>query len=111
MKTYSSCAMTTLCLKYFYDIITTYLDQSLDKHIFKEPDKFRLINMNSVNEFYIDKLLENLDNQWNSSKLIIILDLINFLLNNNDNIKSLEPILNNIDEETQKIIKNFSFPI
>jgi hypothetical protein len=112
MKTYSSCAMTTLCLKYYHVIISSYLDQSLDNHIFKESDTFRLINMNPINEFYMDKLLEKLDNQWISSKLIIILDLINFLLNNDNenninNIKSLELILNNIDEETQKIIKNF----
>lgn len=112
MKTYSSCAITILCLKYYHVIISSYLNQSKEKDdlFYKETDSCSL-NISNLNDFYKDKLLDKLENQWNSSKLNIILDLMDFLLNSDDknkinNIKSLEPILNNNDEETHKIISS-----
>jgi hypothetical protein len=119
MKTYSSCAITILCLKYYHVIISSYLNLNLnqskekDDFFYKETDSCSL-NIGYLNDLYTDKLQEKLENQWKSSKLNIILDLLDFLLNSNDenkinNIKSLEPILNNNDQETYKIITTTTF--
>jgi hypothetical protein len=75
-----------------------------------ETESYHL-NINYINDFYNNSLLNKLDSQWDISKLNIILDLIEFLLkckeeNKSNNIKSLEIILNNIDEETQKMLIN-----
>ena len=108
IKTYSTCPMTVLCLKYYHVIIENSIKQTSNEFIYKDS----IINDNSddTRDFYTNELLEKFENQWNSSKLKIILDLMDFLLNYDvsenkiKNIKSLETIINNIDEDTQKII-------
>ena len=108
IKTYSMCPMTVLCLKYYHVIIENSIKQTCNEFIYKDS----IINDNSddTRDFYTNELLEKFENQWNSSKLKIILDLMDFLLNYDvsenkiKNIKSLETIINNIDEDTQKII-------
>jgi hypothetical protein len=108
IKTYSNCPITILCLKYYYVIIENSIKQSFNGIIYKEPN----INDNDDNtrDFYTYELLEKFVNQWNALKLKIVLDLMDFLLNhdNNENkinnIKSLETIINNSDKETKKIL-------
>jgi hypothetical protein len=109
IKTYSTCPITVLCLKYYYVIIENSINQTSKEFIYKEPinDNY---NVDETREFYTSELLEKFEKQWNSSKLKIILDLMDFLLNydvsenKTNNIKSLETIINNSDEDTQKII-------
>jgi hypothetical protein len=111
IKTYASCSITILCLKYYYVIITNYINQSLSlNEILKEP----IFNDDNdlTKKYYTKDLINKLENQWNisKSKLKIILDLMDFLLNQDinenqtNNIKSLENIINNNDQDTQKII-------
>jgi len=109
IKTYASCSITILCLKYYYVIITNYINQSLSlNEILKEP----IFNDDNdlTKKFYTKDLINKLENQWNTSKLKIILDLMDFLLNqdinenNTNNIRSLENIIDNNEQDTQKII-------
>lgn len=106
IKTYASCSITILCLKYYYVIITNYINKSLSlNEILKEP----IFNDDNdlTNKYYTKDLINKLENQWNTSKLKIILDLMDFLLNkdvNENNIRSLENIIDNNDQDTQKII-------
>ena len=91
-----------------YLIIENSIKQTCNEFIYKDS----IINDNSddIRDFYTNELLEKFENQWNSSKIKIILDLMDFLLNYDvsenkiNNIKSIETIINNSDEETQKII-------
>jgi hypothetical protein len=106
IHTYSICPITVLCLKYYHVIITNFIKQTSNEYLFKEP----IFNEDDTTEFYTNELIEKMKDQWNSSKLKIILDLMDFLLNHdinenkNNNIKSLETIISNNDDEVHKIM-------
>jgi len=108
IKTYSTCPITVLCLKYYHVIISNSIKQTSNEFIFQEP--VTNDNDDDTIDFYTKELLEKFENQWNTSKIKIILDLMDFLLNYDvsknkiNNIKSLETIVNNSDEETQKLL-------
>lgn len=98
MKTYTTCPMTVLCLKYYYVILSNYITQTSNEYILE------------TTELYTNDVLKKFEEQWNASKLKIVIDLMDFLLkhdtveNKTSNIKSLETIIQTIDEETQKIM-------
>ena len=79
-------------------------DGAFTVYIFKEDD---------TTDLYTDELIHKLKEQWNTSKLKIVLELIDFLLNHDmneniiNNIKSLETIIHNMDENTNKIITEY----
>jgi hypothetical protein len=104
IQTYDVCPITVLCLKYYHVIISNYIKQISSENIFKEDD---------TTDFYTDELITKLKEQWNTSKLKIILELIDFLLNHDmseniiNNIKSLETIIQTMDENTNKIITEY----
>jgi hypothetical protein len=104
IQTYSSCPITVLCLKYYHVIILNFIKQTTTVSLFEDS----LIIENDINHLYTSDFLDHLKDQWNSSKLKIVLDLMEFLLADNinkiNNIKSLETIIQNIDEETHCII-------
>jgi hypothetical protein len=85
------------------------LDIKSNEFIYKEP-MLNNSNDDTIN-IYSREILERLENQWTPSKIKIILDLMDFLLNldinenKSSNIKSLETIIYNSDEETQKILE------
>jgi hypothetical protein len=58
--------------------------------------------------YYNQQICDSLNKQWVDNKIKVILDIISFLLENGDNIcnnvKSLENIMNGIDENTKSII-------
>lgn len=102
MKTYTTCPMTVLCLKYYHVILSNFIKQTSNEYIFKEEDE--------TTEYYTTEVLKKFLEQWNISKLKIVIDLMDFLLkhdtyeNKTNNIKSLETIIQTIDEDTYKII-------
>ena len=58
---------------------------------------------------YNSEVIDKLNSQWTKEKIKIVLDLISFLTNDKmatNNVKSLENIMNNIDIETQDMIKS-----
>jgi methionine salvage enolase-phosphatase E1 len=57
--------------------------------------------------YYTQPVCDLLNNQWTDTKIKVVLDLITFLLDNDDaanNVRSLETIINGIDENTKTII-------
>lgn len=94
--------MTVICLKYYHVILSNFIKQTSNEYIFKEEDE--------TTEFYTSEVLQKFLEQWNASKLKIVIDLMDFLLkhdtieNKNNNIKSLETIIQTIDEDTYKIM-------
>jgi hypothetical protein len=99
-ETYKNCSMICLCLNYYHTIINNYVEQIYNDNIFCKD---------SMTSLYTSEIIDELNAQWTTDKIKIILDLISFLINDKmagNNVKSLENIMNNIDLETQEIINN-----
>lgn len=101
IETYKSCSIITLCLNYYYAIITNYVDEKYNESIFYKD---------SFTSLYTKDLIETLNDQWTSDKIKVVLDLIMFLTNDTmagNNVKTLETIMENTDPNSKKIISNF----
>lgn len=99
IETYKSCSIITLCLNYYYAIITNHLEGKNNDFMFYKD---------SMTMLYTNEVITKLNNQWTEEKIKIILDLINFLTNDNmaiNNVKSLENIIDNIDYNTKSILE------
>jgi hypothetical protein len=87
----------------YYNIISNHLSHSFNKDLFI-PD--------NVSEIYTSNLIEFLNSKWNYTKIKMVLDIIDFIDNNDENkksIKCLDEFMVDIDDENQKIIsKHFS---
>ena len=98
-ETYKKHSIIVLCLNYYSNIISNYLSDSFNNELFIDND---------FTEYYTDSLLSKLNKRWSVDKIQVILELNNFLENNKDvesNVLCLETFMKNIDQETQKIIK------
>jgi hypothetical protein len=98
--TYKNCSIISLCLNYYYAIITNHVEQKYNDSIFYKD---------SLTSFYSKELIEKLNIQWTQEKIKVVLDLITFLNNDStvtSNIKPLETIMENIDLTTQKLFFN-----
>ena len=63
----------------------------------------------SMTMLYTNEVITKLNQQWTEEKIKIILELINFLTNDNmaiNNVKSLENIMDNIDFNTKTILED-----
>jgi len=101
IETYKSCSIITLCLNYYYAIITNYVDEKYNESIFYKD---------SFTSLYTKELIESLNEQWTTDKIKVVLDLIMFLTNDTmagNNVKTLETIMENTDPNSKKIICNF----
>ena len=99
IETYKSCSIITLTLNYYYALLTNHIQQIYNENMFIK-DSFTC--------YYTQTMCETLNKQWSDAKIKVVLDLITFLLDNvNDaasNVRSLETIINGIDENTKTII-------
>jgi hypothetical protein len=99
METYKTCSIISLCLNYYYAIITNYLFQKSDTIFYKD----------TLTSFYSKELVDTLNEQWSTGKIKVILDLITFLIDDSmalNNVKSLETIMENNDKNSQKIFND-----
>lgn len=91
--TYKNCSIISICFNYYDTIIKNYVEEKYNDTIFQRD---------SMSSLYTKELVQLLNKQWTSEKIKIILDLIMFLTNDNmanENVKSLENIVENIDKE------------
>lgn len=98
VETYKNCSIITLCLNYYYAIITNYIEEKYNEHIFIR-DTFSV--------YYTNELITTLNQQWTQEKIKVVLDLISFLTTDNmsmNNVKSLETIMENNDINSQQIL-------
>jgi hypothetical protein len=99
METYKNSPIIRLCLCYYSVIISNHLDQHYNTTIFRKD---------GMSVLYTKELLDNLHAQWTPEKINIVLDLIRFLETNttsNENVKSLETIVENNDKEMNIIFQ------
>lgn len=97
IETYKNCSIISLCLNYYYVIISNHVEDKYNETIFLKD---------TMTCLYTKELIERLNKEWTDEKIKIILDLITFLKNDamaNANVKSLENIISNIDKNTQLI--------
>ena len=98
METYKTCSIISLCLNYYYAIITNHVEQKYNDSIFFKD---------SLACFYSQEIIDSLNEQWTEEKIKVILDLISFLTNDSmasNNVKSLETIMENNDVNSKKIL-------
>jgi hypothetical protein len=98
MDTYKNCSIITLCLNYYYAIITNYVEQHFNETIFYKD---------GMTSLYTKEVTTKLNEQWTDEKIKVILDLITFLTRDTmamSNVKSLENIMETIDKNTQTIL-------
>jgi hypothetical protein len=100
IETYRNCSIISLCLNYYYIIISNYVEGKYNETIFLKD---------TMTCFYTKELIEKLNKEWTDEKIKIILDLISFLKQDsmaNANVKSLENIISNIDKNAQLIFED-----
>lgn len=99
IETYKTCSIITLTLNYYHALLTNHIQQTYNETMFVKD---------GFTSYYTSDIYTSLNNQWTDEKIKVILDLISFLLKYNDpnNVKSLETIMNSIDENTQSIISD-----
>jgi hypothetical protein len=101
-ETYKHCSMIRLCLNYYNGIITNHFEKLRYQQVLQ--GLFRKDNMSG---FYTDEILQQFDRIWVPDKIVVILNLTSFLLNDNkpyDNVRSIETIMDGIDKQIQQII-------
>ena len=99
IDTYNGTANATirLCLNYYYVLIDNYVQERYTL-LFREDE---------ITKLYTDLLLSKLIELWSSEKIKIVLDMIQFLSDDtmaNENVKSLDVFIQNMDKHTQPII-------
>ena len=97
IETYKQCSIMRLCLNYYFTLISNHLD---DNHM---ENLFRKDNMTPL---YTTELVDTLNTLWTQDRILIILNLTTYLINNenaNTDVKSMENIMDNIDLQTQTV--------
>jgi|LauGreDrversion4_2_1035121.scaffolds.fasta_scaffold106430_2 hypothetical protein len=100
-ETYKHCSTIRLCLNYYNGMIINHFDK-LKFHTFLQG----LFKKDNMSGFYTDEILKEFDKIWVPDKIIVILNLTSFLLNDNkpyDNVRSIETIMDGIDRQVQQI--------
>lgn len=98
IETYKHCSIITLTLNYYLALLTNHIQQLFNENMFIK-DSFTC--------YYTQPISESLVKQWTPTKIKVVLDIISFLFENDDaanNVKSLETIMNGIDDSTKTII-------
>ncbi len=101
IETYKNCSIIILTLNYYYALLTNHIKEEYNDNMFIK-DSFTC--------YYTQPICELLNKKWSDSKIKVVLDLITFLLDNDDaenNVKSLETIMNGIDDSTKLTISQF----
>jgi hypothetical protein len=99
IETYKETMIIKVCLNYYYTLIDNYVKE-IYTPLFREDD---------LTPLYNETLLFSLNNLWSFEKIKIVLDMISFLNDDvmaNENVKSLDIFIQNIDKQTQKIIQD-----
>lgn len=99
METYKSCSIITITLNYYYSLLTNHINETYNETMFVKDN---------LTCYYTHDMVDKLNKQWTDEKIKIVLDIIAFLLKNENpnNVKSLETIMEDIDKNTKSIINS-----
>lgn len=99
IDTYKTCSIITITLNYYYILLTNHINQSYNENMFAKD---------GFTNYYTPAVNESFNKQWTDEKIKIVLDIIAFLLKNENpnNVKSLETIMEDIDKNTKHIVED-----
>jgi hypothetical protein len=99
IETYKSCSIITITLNYYFVLLTNHINQTYNESMFVKD---------SFTNYYTPNVIELLNKQWADEKIKVVLDLITFLIKHDDpnNVKSLETIMECIDNNSKSIINS-----
>lgn len=99
METYKLCSIITITLNYYYSLLTNHINQTYNETMFVKDN---------LTCYYGQTANESFNKQWTDEKIKVVLDIIAFLLkiDNPNNVKSLETIMDDIDKNTQNIVND-----
>ena len=86
-----------LCLNYYFSLISNHLDETCIENLFRKDN---------ITPIYTVDLVSSLHKIWTSERIKIILNLTTYLnsaTNADNDVKSMETIIDNIDLQTQLI--------
>ena len=98
IETYKNCSVMRICLNYFLSLISNHLSDKNNDELFRKD------NMSS---FYTNEMLDKLTKIWTQEKIAIVLNITNFLLNDDGaqmNVRSLETIIDGIDKQVSFLL-------
>ena len=105
--TYKEHPIIVHCLNFYISIINNYL--IIDKQSTNSTSENK--NDNIINKLYSDNLLSQLHTRWDDSKISIIIDMIDYIVNKSNNqyddTNYIESFMKIIDQETQTIIATY----
>ena len=97
IETYKHCSIMRLCLNYYFSLISNHLDETCIENLFRKDN---------ITPIYTVDLVSSLHKIWTSERIKIILNLTTYLnsaTNADNDVKSMETIIDNIDLQTQLI--------
>lgn len=100
IETYRNSSMVNVCLNYYYSMISNYIDETNNENLFQKD---------TMTSLYTKEVNTKLMQLWTDERIKIVLDLVDFLINDKSalhNVKSLENIMDYIDIETQNVVLN-----
>ena len=99
METYKTCTIIRLCLSYFHVLIANHVDEVYQDRLFRKD---------GLTTLYGSTLVAELNAQWTDERMKVVLDLVGFLSGDSMaalNVKSLETIMQTIDNQTREIFE------
>lgn len=99
LETYANEPIIQLCLNYYYTLIENYVKEIYNP-LFRD-DSFTVL--------YTDLLTHKLNDLWTPEKIKVVLDIVSFLNDDemaNDNVKSLDIFIQNMDKHTQGLLSH-----
>jgi hypothetical protein len=97
--TYKACPIIPLCLNLYISIIENHLDEHMVSSLFKKD---------AMTPHYDPTTLVTLQNFWNSDRIKVVLDLIEFLCKDYsaaNNVQSLQIFMTNTDADVCRLLE------
>jgi hypothetical protein len=97
-ETYKKCSIIIICLNFYSNLIINYLGKTINEKLFKNDE---------MSCYYTDELVEKLNKYWTADKIVLVLEMTEYLFNNDssvDGIKCLEVFMKGVDSHTYEII-------
>lgn len=98
IETYKCCAVMSICLNYYYSLISNHLEDKNNDTLFRKDN---------MTPFYTNNMLDKLTKIWTQDKIKIVLNLTTYLSSNDNaetDVKSLETIMDGIDKQVSQTL-------
>lgn len=105
IETYKNCSVIVLILIYYNVLLTNHINQTYNDTMFSKD---------GISGYYKPSVVDDLVKQWTDKKIKVVLDIIMFLRENENpqnNVKSLDTIMLDIDVSSQNIVNGVFYTL